>query len=136
MPIHTFFAASCSIETITSELQENYVMLNTTLDDYKLNVHGGSGCQLRLLVVGRGGHGNVCGGGSGFIQYHTIPELSKTYSPYTVSVSINRTSSVTIVSSNLSGFEPVVITALAGQDASTTKGGDGYSGGNTYTPLV
>ena len=110
--------------------------MNTTLDDYKLTVHGGSGCQLSLLVVGGGGHGNVCGGGSGFIHHHIIPELSQTYSPYTVSVTINRTSTVTIVSQNLRGFEPVVITALPGQDASTAKGGDGYSGGNTYTPLV
>ena len=40
-------------------------MLNTTLGgDIKLAINGGSGCQLRLLAVGRGGHGNASGGGS------------------------------------------------------------------------
>ena len=79
------------------------------------------------MAVGRGGHGNACGGGSGFIQYRTL-EISTAHSPYTVMISIDRTSSlVNITGTN--GFPSVVITALPGQDATETKGGDGYSGG-------
>ena len=105
-------------------------MFNTKITDLQLTINGASGCQLRLLAVGGGGHGNVCGGGSGFIQYRTL-EISQAHSPYTVKISINRTSSsVDIYGTN--GFSPVVITALQGQDATETRGGEGYSGGKKY----
>ena len=101
--------------------------------DNHLTINGASGCQLRLLAVGGGGHGNVCGGGSGFIRYRTL-EISQAHSPYTVKISINRTSSsVDIYGTN--GFSPVVITASPGQDATETRGGEGYSGGKKYVHI-
>ena len=100
--------------------------MNTSMAGYNLTINGGTGCQMRLLAVGGGGHGDANGGGSGFIQYHTI-RLPAYYSPYTVSVSIAWTSNVTIYEAN--GFPIIVITALQGQDATQIKGGDGYSGG-------
>ena len=100
--------------------------MNASLAGYNLTINGGIGCQLRLLAVGGGGRGDACGGGSGFIQYHTI-QMPTYYSPYTLSVSIAWTSNVTIYEAN--GFPIVVITALQGQDATQIKGGDGYSGG-------
>ena len=105
-------------------------MKNTNL---QLTINGASGCQLRLLAVGEGGHGNTCGGGSGFIQYRTL-EISQAYSPYTVYIYKNRTSSsVDIYGKN--GFSPVIITALPGQDATETRGGEGYSGGKKYVHI-
>ena len=103
---------------------------NTNFDPYNLVIYGGLGCQLRLLAMGMGGHGNASGGGSGFIRYHTIPELSNAHSPYTVSIlTVNMNISVNIYGTG--GFEPVVIAALPGQDAIQSKGGNGYSGGKT-----
>ena len=108
-------------------------MLNMKNTDLQLTINGASGCQLRLLAVGEGGHGNTCGGGSGFIQYRTL-EISQAYSPYTVYIYKNRTSSsVDIYGKN--GFSPVIITALPGQDATETRGGEGYSGGKKYVHI-
>ena len=102
-------------------------MFNERNTVFKLTINGGSGCQLRLLVVGEGGHGNACGGGSGFIQYYTSEMPSNASSPYNVEISFNKTSIVIVKGTN--GLTPVVITALPGQDATETKGGNGYSGG-------
>merc|ERR1719295_989452 len=99
----------CSIEGF----QENYFMFNTTVGgDIKLAINGGSGCQLRMLAVGWGGHGNGCGGGSGLIGYGNI-SISKAHSPYTVMISIDRNSSLININGT-NGFSSVVITALPG----------------------
>ena len=103
-------------------------MLNTSTTGFNLEINGGSSCQLRLLAIGGGGHGNANGGGSGFIQYHNL-EISRTHSPYTVTISIDITTSSVITINGTNGFPSVVITALPGQNATETKGGDGYSGG-------
>ena len=133
---YKFLLAPCSI----GGHQDNYLLLtdisswrNSSITSYNLTIYGGTDCQLRLLAVGGGGSGNACGGGSGYIQYHEIPELSLAYSPYTVAVTVrgsksnNRTSSVEIHGS--SNFSTVIINALPGQDGTRSKGGDGYSGG-------
>ena len=102
-------------------------MFTTRTTGNILVINGGSGCQLRMLAVGWGGHGNGCGGGSGLIGYGNI-SISKAHSPYTVMISIDRNSSLININGT-NGFSSVVITALPGQDATETKGGDGYSGG-------
>ena len=120
---YNYLLAPCNIEGH----EKNYLMLtgmNASLAGYNLTINGGTGCQLRLLAVGGGGHGDTCGGGSGFIRYL---ELSMPYSPYTVSISIAWTSTVTVYDPIFSPI--VVIAALQGQDGTQIKGGDGFSGG-------
>ena len=100
--------------------------MNTSMAGYNLTINGGTGCQMRLLAVGGGGRGDANGGGSGFIQYHTI-RLPTYYSPYIVSIYIAWTSNVIIYDPR--GSPTIAITALQGQDGTQIKGGDGFSGG-------
>ena len=103
-------------------------MFDTSITDFNLEINGGPSCQLRLLAIGGGGHGDANGGGSGFIEYHNL-EISKTHSPYTVTISIDIMTSSVITINGTNGFSSLVINALPGQNATETKGGDGYSGG-------
>ena len=93
-----------------------------------LTIIGGSGCQLRSLMVGGGGHGGalstvtVCGGGSGHLVYMKKP-LDHPFYDVWVKPGFPRQSS-------LVSIDGIITTANQGLDASgPISGGHGYSGG-------
>ena len=93
-----------------------------------LTIIGGSGCQLRSLMVGGGGHGGalstvtVCGGGSGHLVYMKKPLDNPSYDVW-VKPGLPRQSS-------LVSIDGIITTANPGTDAGgPITGGFGYSGG-------
>ena len=87
-----------------------------------LTIIGGSGCQLRSLMVGGGGHGGTCGGGSGYLVYMKKPLDNPSYDVW-VKPGFHRQSS-------LVSIDGIITTAMPGGDAQNPiSGGCGYSGG-------
>ena len=80
--------------------------------------------------MGMGGFGNVSGGGSGFIKYHTIPELSNAHSPYTVSIFTTWLHEIGVNIHGTGGYD-VELQTSNGIWGTQRQGGDGYSGGKT-----
>ena len=61
-------------------------------NEYDLTVRGGEDCNLRILAVGGGGSGGCngpAGGGSGYIQYLTIP-ITDTHINVNVKLGVGR----------------------------------------------
>merc|ERR1719300_2086754 len=97
---------------------------------------GEPGCsrEVRMLVVGGGGGGILsrAGGGSGYIEFNdSALVVANTDLDIIVGEggSMNIKGSDTTISYSLESTGEELLRALGGQEANTTDGGDGYSGG-------
>jgi len=130
-PMHCDDTADCSF--IYEGNNQTHLMFTQPRVSITFFTSGGSHfaeCQLRVLAVGGGGHGNhriySGGGGSGYIQYYTqtIP-ASQTQ----ISVIVGDHDKALTV--NIDGGDTLV--AAAGHhNPGDYLGGDGYSGGGGY----
>jgi len=111
------------------------VVMETSNSRLRL-MSGEPGCsrEVRMLVVGGGGGGILsrAGGGSGYIEFNdSALVVANTDLDIIVGEggSMNIKGSDTTISYSLESTGEELLRALGGQEANTTDGGDGYSGG-------
>ena len=128
----------CTIVLPNGAMQK-YYKLDTNIpnitDGVSFTIIGGSGCQLRSLLVGGGGSSFAdCGGGSGYLVYMKKP-LNHPFHDVWVKPGLHGQSSIVSI-------DGINTTANQGQDSTFDDndleyGGNGYSGGEeAYNPDV